>query len=97
MDAADESEFAQFKLSLLAKDKPVKSETHKTTTVASQDEQLEKLLVSVQRQKEIARCINSELDIQNSLAEEISASAQKSGEKVTKQKSSLEEIRKRFL
>lgn len=99
MDAADEREFAHFQRTLSANSESAQPETREPAQSAleSQDRQLERLLSSVQRQKEIARCINDELDTQGGLVAELSASTQRTGERLEQRKSSLDKIRKRFL
>ena len=64
--------------------------------IQDQDKEVRSLLVSVQRQKELARCINNELDVQNAMITEMTSNASKTKTTLEKQKTSLERILERF-
>ena len=106
MNKREDDEFAAFQASLLPSSQCVsqiqcnsiacQEPASLTEIVQEQDATLNNLLVSVKRQKEIAICINNELDSQTAVITEMSTSIAKTETKLEKQQSSLAKLLKRF-
>lgn len=106
MNKREDDEFAAFQASLLhspqcasqiqCNSNACQEPASLTEIVQEQDAALNNLLVSVKRQKEIAICINNELDSQTAVIAEMSTSIAKTEAKLEKHQSSLAKLLKRF-